>query len=225
MSLSASYLKDCLLFDNECYQQADHYYAVKAVQALSQELTDYESTDGCLATGMLLVHHDIVNETPEKDVCWSCHIYMLDVLPEQDLIVDSEPAVFMRYQLILARTAQSINRMQTAWPKSIKATNLSLDGVDPESRRICGVLGLSQQLISLIESITTLVTDSPFTRRDYKMAYAALVEHRLTNLHQWTTEVSGEALEVINRTAETYRLAAQIYLQCRFYGYVQSLCH
>lgn len=216
LSLSASYLKDCHMSDNERYRQADHYYAVKAVQALGPELRDPDSTEGCLATGMLLVHHDIVNETPETEVCWTCHINMLDVLPSRDVSIDSEPALFMRYQLILARTAQSVTRM----PPTTSPTTRALDKTDPESQRICGVLGLSRQLLSLIESITTLVADGPFIWGDYKMSRAALLEHQLANLHQWTTDVTGQALEVVTRTAETYRVAAQIYLQCRFFGYV-----
>ena len=206
--------------DSERYQQADHFYALKAVQALGIELRNQESIEGCLATGMLLVHHDIVNEIPELGVCWTCHINMLDMLPERDFLVDSGPADFLQYQLILARTALSISRMQDTWPRSTKPTNATLNYVDMESQRICGLLGLSQELLSLIESTTALVADSPFTRRDYKMSCAARLEYQLANLHQWTTDVSGKALEVVNRTAETYRIAAQIYLQCRFFGYV-----
>ena len=215
-------MKDCLMSDTERYQQADHYYAVKAVQTLGRAIRHHESTEGCLTTGMLLVHHDIVNETPETEVCWTCHIGMLDVLPERDVFVHSEPALFMRYQLILAKTAQPSHRMQKTWPKCAESTDKSLDYIDPESQRICGVLGLSSRLLSLIESITTLVTDSPFTKKNYKMSRAASLEYGLANLHQWTSEVSGKALEVVNRTAEAYRIAAQIYLQCRFFGYLHS---
>ena len=206
--------------DNERYQQADHYYALKAVQALGQELLNHQSTEGCLATGMLLVHHDIINETPETEVCWTCHIKMLDVLPERDVSADYEPAVFMRYHLILASAAQSINAMRSTRPKSTKWPQNSLGYVDPESQRICPSLGLSQQLLSIIEFTTSLVVDGPFIRRDYKASCAALLEDQLANLHQWTTDVSGKALEIVERTAETYRVAAQIYLQCRFVGYV-----
>ena len=222
--------------DSERYDEADHFYALKAVRALGPELRNQDvSRESCLATGMLLVHHDIVNETPETEVCWTCHINMLDVLPpERDIAADSDPALFMRYQLILARTAQSIGSMQTTRLKPSSTNNHArsanggrldqLDDDDLESQRICGVLGFSQQLLSLIESITTLVANGPCTRRDYKMSCAALLQHRLADLQQWTTmtttDVCGKALEVINWTAETYRVAAQIYLQCRFFGYV-----
>ena len=208
---------------SERYQQADHFYAVKAVQALCSELRDQESTEGCLATGMLLVHHDIVNETPESEVCWTCHINMLDMLPARDVLVDSEPALFMRYQLVLARTAQAVHRMQPTWQKSAEPANWVPDHVDPECQRICGVLGLSQQLLSLIEATTILVADSTLTRIDYKMSWAALLEYQLANLHQWTVDVSGKVLDVVDQTAETYRIAAQIYLQCRFFGYVEHI--
>ena len=225
LSLSASYIKDCLMYDNERYHQADHFYALKAVQALGTELRDQDSTEGCLATGMLLVHHDIVNENPETEVCWTCHISMLDVLPDRDLSLDSDPALYMRHQLILARTAQPVSRMHSTGLKSTKSlANRALEQADddPEWRRICGVLGLSQQLLSIIESITTLVSDGPFTKREYKMSRATRLEHQLANLNQWTTDdITGPALEVVTRTAETYRIAAQIYLQCRFFGYLQ----
>lgn len=213
-------MKDCIMSDTERYQQADHYYAVKAVQTLGRAIRHQESTEGCLATGMLLVHHDIVNETPEVGVSWTCHISMLDVLPERDVFVHSEPALFMRYQLILAKTAQPSHMMQKTRPKCTESTEKSLGYIDPESKRIRGVLGLSSRLLSLIESITTLVADSPFTKKDYKISSAASLEHDIATLHQWTSEVSGKALEVVNRTAETYRIAAQIYLQCRFFGYL-----
>jgi hypothetical protein len=48
--------------------------------------------------------------------------------------------------------------------------------------------------------------------------YAQLHELQLQSLQQWSTEVSGEALEIVLATAETYRLAALIYLRCRLYG-------
>ena len=204
--------------DSECYRQADHFYAVKAVRALGPELRDQGCIEGCLATGMLLVHHDIVNETPETQVYWTCHTNMLDVFLDKDVAIHSDPADFMRYQLILARTAQSVCEMQTAWQKRTKPVLVPANY--PEWQRIYGVLGLSRQLLSLIESITTLVADGPFTRRDYKTSRAALLQQQLEDLQQWTTEVCGEALEVVNGTAETYRVAAQIYLQCRFFGYV-----
>lgn len=208
--------------DNERYQQADHYYAVKAVQALGQSIMESESAEGCLATGMLLVHHDIVSETPETEVCWTCHMRILDVLPEQYAFDSSEPALFMRYQLILARTAHSVNRAQGNWPESDKPTDNSFDYIDPEAQRICGVLGLSSQLLFIIESITTLVAEGPFTRKEYKMSCARSLENQLSNLQQWTTEVTGKALETVIRIAESYRLAAQIYLQCRFFGCVPA---
>ena len=234
LSLSASYLKDCLVANSQRYEEADHFYALEAVRALGTDLRNQDvPRERCLATGMLLVHHDIVNETLETEVCWTCHIDMLDVFHlERDVAVNSDPARFMRYQLILARTAQSVGSMQTTGlePSSTNSNARSagrgrldqLDDDDPDSQRICGVLGLSQQLLSLIESITTLVAEGPLTRRDYKMSYAARLQHRLAGLRQWmtTTEVCGKALEVVNRTAETYCLAAQIYLQCRFFGYV-----
>jgi hypothetical protein len=52
----------------------------------------------------------------------------------------------------------------------------------------------------------------------HKLMYAQLQETQLQNLQQWTTEPQGDANEVILATAEAFRLAALIYLQCRLYG-------
>ena len=227
LSLSASYLKDCLMYDNERYHQADHFYALKAVQALGAQLRDRESTEACLATGMLLVHHDIVNESPQTEVCWTCHTSMLDVLPDRE---DSDPALYMHYQLILARTAQPVNRIRSSSSAGpLKSTRKPLadralvddDNNNPAWRRVCGVLGLSPQLLSIIESTTALVTDGPFTKREYKLSRAKRLEQELETLTQWIPDdVVGPALDVVTAIAETYRLAAQIYLRCRFFGYV-----
>ena len=213
LSLSASYMKDYLSSDVTRYQEADHNYMVQAIQSLSKDLASEEHTQSCLVTEMLLVHHGVVNEL-DSDVCWTCHIDMLDVLQRRNgFEASSEPALYMAYQFILAMTAQPVARIRARKPKQLdwivhrSAGNL---------QQICGILGLSRQLLYLVASTTDLATEESSIEEKRERGEAIAVQ--LSTIHQWTEDATGEALDVALQTAMAYALAARLYLLCRVFG-------
>jgi hypothetical protein len=218
LSLSASYIGDYLHLEKERYQQADLYYMTQALQALACQISNGEAFDAGLATSMLLMHHDAVNNTDESSLCWSCHANIFDTIPAGYFDHHSDPALFIRYQLVLARTAQTASKLQNTQLCLLETTDWYDSMPQSESQRICGVLGVSPQLLFLISSITSLASDNKSSIGAHRHVYAQLHELQLQSLQQWSTEVSGEALEIVLATAETYRLAALIYLRCRLYG-------
>lgn len=220
LSLSASYLKHYATSSQE-YIQADPLYMVESIKALTEELHFVEKPDGCLATGMLLVHHDIINDTENPDLCWSCHINMFDVLAHHNLLARSDPALFLKYQLILARTAEPLPHLQLQ--KRCLATpepeaHTMDETIDIESKKINSILGLSHQLLSIIAASSDLVSNQEFLSLEDKIPQAAFLLTMIEGLTQWTTDVTGKALEAMIKTAESYRIAAQIYIHCRVLG-------
>ena len=204
--------------EKERYQQADLYYMAQALQALACQISNGEAFDAGLATSMLLMHHDAVNNTDESSLCWSCHANIFDTIPAGYFDHHSDPALFIRYQLVLARTAQTASKLQNTQLRLLETTDWYDSMPQSESQRICGVLGVSPQLLFLISSITSLASDNKSSIGAHRHVYVQLLESQLQSLRQWSTEVSGEALEIVLATAETYRLAALIYLRCRLYG-------
>jgi len=213
LSLSATYMKDYIVSEATQYENADHIYMVQAVQSLITGLGLDESPETYLVTGMLLTQHSTVNDR-ESDPCWSCHVDMIDVLQQQDRFSnDSEPALSMIYQYILAMTAQSLTYIFARKPKQI---DWIVECTDSEAERICGILGLSRQLLYLIGSITDVAT-SIFGEAE-RAEQAQAIEAQLGELDQWTDDAMSDALDVVIRTATAYRLAAKIYLNCRILG-------
>ena len=213
LSLSASYLKDYLSSDVTRYQEADHNYMVQAIQSLSKDLAFDENTQSCLVTEMLLVHHGVVNEL-DSDVCWTCHIDMLDVLQNRnEFEASSEPALYMAYQFILAMTAQPVARIRA---RKSKQLDWIVDGKAGNLQHICGILGLSRQLLYLVASTTDLATQE--TSNDEKREQGGAIAVQLSHIQQWTEDATGEALDVALQTAMAYCLAARIYLLCRVFG-------
>jgi len=215
LSLSASYIREYLHSDKERYQQAELYYSTQAFQALGQQISNGENYDAALATAMLLMHHGAITETDESTLCWSCHGNIFSIIPSEFINHTSEPALFMRTQLVLARTAQSAFTLQNSpLPQSLE-TNDWVDSMPAgEAQKICSTLGMCPQLIYTISAITSLATENG----PNKLAYAQAQETLLQNLKQWTPEIQGEGREVLLATAEAFRLAALIYLRCRLYG-------
>ncbi|KAF2181851.1 hypothetical protein K469DRAFT_671104 [Zopfia rhizophila CBS 207.26] len=221
LSLSASYIGEYLHSEKERYHQADLYYMTQALQALARQISNGESYDAALATSMLLMHHDAVNNTDESSLCWSCHANIFDTTPTEYFSHHSDPALFIRHQLVLARTAQTAFKLQNTQLHSLEVKNW-YEGTPPgEATRICGILGLSPQLLFLISSVTSLVSDNKGPMKAHRQVYAQLQESQLQNLQQWTNEVSGEAQQVVMATAEAHRLAALIYMRCRLYGFTR----
>lgn len=213
LSLSASYMKDYLRSDVTRYQQADHNYMLQAIQSLSKDLAYDEHTQSCLVTEMLLVHHGVVNEL-DSDVCWTCHIDMLDVLQQRNgFAASSEPALYMAYQFILAMTAQPIARIRARKPKRL---DWIVDRKAGDLQQICGILGLSRRLLYLMASITNLATRE--IPNEEKRVEAEALAVQLNGIQQWTEDATGDALDVAVRTAMAYCLAARLYLLCRVFG-------
>jgi len=218
LSLSASYIEDYVHSEKERYHQAHLFYMTEALQSLARQINTGDSVDACLATSMLLMHHDAVNNTEESSVCWSCHASIFDTIPPQQISPLFDAASFIRYQLVLARTSQTATQLRNTKLHSLEVAEWYDRIAQDETQRINGVLGLSPQLLFLISSITALSADNTSSIMAHKHSYAQMQDSQLQNLRQWTTEVSGPALDVVLATAETYRLAAQIYLRCRLYG-------
>jgi hypothetical protein len=214
LSLSASYLCEQLPKEKDAYHQAELYYSTQALQALASQIKDGSNYDGAMATSMLLMHHDLINQE-ESSLCWSCHANVLDAIPPGIIDPQSDSVLFLRTQLILARTAQTFNQLCNVRRHVFETTNW-LEGVAPsESSKVSTTLGVSAQLLFFISSITSLLTNP---NRLNKLMYAQLQETELQNLNHWSPEPEGPEKEVLIATAEAFRLAALIYLRCRVYG-------
>lgn len=215
LSLSASYISEYLPSHKDYYQHAELYYSTQALQALTTQIANGEDHDGALATSMLLMHHGTVNNTPESPLCWSCHANIFDVIPAHLIDHCSAPALFMRSQLLLARTAQTSQALQSTRFHTLETTSW-FEGVPPEeAQKISGILGFSPQLLHLVSAITSLAFES---NKSNVVMYGQALEGQLLVLKQWTAEAPGPEREVLLATSEAFRLAALIYLRCRLYG-------
>ena len=214
LSLSASYICEYLPSQKDAYHQAELYLSMQALQALTAQISSGQDYEGAVATSMLLMHHAAIN-SKDSPLCWSCHANIFDILPPDVVDLQSDTALFMRTQLVLARTAQTSLQLQNTQYHSLEQTKW-LEGVPPvEAQKICGTLGLSPQLLHLISSITFLATDIANPNR---LVCAQLLEAQLQSLKQWTLESQVAEQEVLLTTAEAFRLAALVYLRCRLYG-------
>lgn len=215
LSLSALYISEYLPSQKELYRQAELYYSTRALQALATQITNGDNYDGAVATSMLLMHHGAVSNSPDSLLCWSCHANVFDMIPSGSINHGSEPALFIRGQLTLARTAQTSQTLESTQFHSLE-TRSWYEGTPPaDAQKICGILGFSPQLLSVISSITSLAFDRSNAN---VLMYAQLQEGQLQKLEQWTSEPQGVEQEVLVATAEAFRLAALIYLRCRLYG-------
>jgi hypothetical protein len=222
LSLSASYLCEQLPKEKDTYHQAELYYSTQALQTLAAQISEGRYFDGVLATSMLLMHHGLINRE-DYPLCWSVHANILDASSLELVNHHSDPALFLRAQLILARTAQSPHQLSRTRRHSFETMNW-LEGVSPiEAAKVSTILGISPQLLSIISSVTLLPT-SP--NRSNKLMHAQSQEMQIQNLKQWSPEQEGPEKEVLLATAEAFRLATLIYLRCHVYGYAFwiSLC-
>lgn len=214
LSLSASYIREYLTSDKERYRQAELYYSTQAFQALVRQINNGEDYEAALSTAMLLMHHSAVCDSDDASLCWSCHANIFNAIPTEFINQASEPALFMRNQLVLARTAQTSFALQNTQLHSLETNNWIESSPTSESQKICGILGFSPELLYLISSINSLAIDNSPNR----LMYAQLQEKKLQNLRQWTSDVGAEVQEIMLATAEAFRIAALIYLRCRLYG-------
>jgi hypothetical protein len=215
LSLSASYISEYLPSHKDIYHQAELYYSTQAFQALAKQISNGENYEGALATSMLLMHQGAVNNSADSAVCWSCHANVFDMIPDGSINYNSDPALFIRGQLILARTAQDSHTLQNTHIHSLETKNW-YEGTPPaDGQKVCGILGLSPQLLSIISTITSLASNSTNSNT---LMYTQLQEAQLQNLKQWTNEPQGPEHDILLATAEAFRLAALIYLRCRLYG-------
>ncbi|RYN89980.1 hypothetical protein AA0119_g11341 [Alternaria tenuissima] len=214
LSLSASYLCEQLPKEKDTYHQAELYYSTQALQTLAAQISEGRYFDGVLATSMLLMHHGLINRE-DSPLCWSVHANILDASSLELVNHHSDPALFLRAQLILARTAQSPHQLSRTRRHSFETMNW-LEGVSPiEAAKVSTILGISPQLLSIISSVTLLPT-SP--NRSNKLMHAQSQEMQIQNLKQWSPEQEGPEKEVLLATAEAFRLATLIYLRCHVYG-------
>ncbi|RMZ73186.1 C6 zinc finger domain [Pyrenophora seminiperda CCB06] len=220
LSLSASYISEHFPGgDKDTYHQAELYYSTQALKALATQISERQNYEGALATSMLLMHHGMIYQE-DSPLCWSCHANILDAIPPDAIDHTSSPALFMRGQLILARTAQSSQQLLTTTRPHSFETRPWLEDTSPtEACKIFCTMGVSPQLLSLISSITLLPTNPNVPN---KLAYAQLQEIQLNSLKQWTEEPDGLEKDMLLATAECFRLAALIYLRCRIYGYTRT---
>ncbi|KAI0591088.1 RTA1 multi-domain protein [Pyrenophora tritici-repentis] len=218
LSLSASYIGEHFPGEKDTYHQAELYYSTQALKALAAQISEGQNYEGALATSMILMHHGMINQE-DSPLCWSCHANIFNTIPPEAVDHHSSPALFMRAQLILARTAQSSRQLQNTRQHLFETTNWLETTTLTEASKISGTLGVSPQLVSLISSITLPPTNPPVPD---KLAYAQLQEIQLHNLKQWTVEPDSTGKDVLLATAECFRLAALIYLRCRIYGYTRT---
>ncbi|KAJ4988656.1 hypothetical protein SVAN01_05789 [Stagonosporopsis vannaccii] len=215
LSLSASYISEHLPSQRDYYQHAELYYSTQALQALTTQIANGDNYDGALATSMLLMHHGAVNNTADSPLCWSCHANIFDVIPDHLINYRSAPALFMRSQLTLARTAQTSQALTSTQFHSLETASWYEGMSSDEAQKICGILGYSPQLLHILSSITSLAFD--INNVDVVM-YGQSLESQLQVLKQWTSEPQGAEREIVLATAEAFRLAGLIYLRCRLYG-------
>jgi hypothetical protein len=215
LSLSASYISEYVPSQKAFYQHAELYYSTQAFQALATQITNGEDYDGALATSMLLMHHGAVNDSPDASLCWSCHANVFDIIPDNMANLQSDPALFIRAQLTLARTAQTSESLQCTNFHSLESKSWH-EGTQPtDTQKICSILGLSPQLLFIISSITSLAFGS---HNSNTVLYAQSQEAQLQSLKQWSAEPQGPEHDILLATAEAFRLAAMIYLRCRIFG-------
>lgn len=215
LSLSASYIREYLHSDKERFQQAELFYSAQAFQSLGQQIANGENYEGALSTAMLLMHHGAINDS-ESTFCWSVHANIFNIIPSEFINHTSDTALYMRTQLVLARTAQTSFTLHDApMPEALEGS--WLDGVsNGEAQKICSTLGMSPQLINIISSINSLAAENGPDKQ--KHMYAQMHETQLQNLRQWTPETQRDTHDILLATAEAFRLAAIIYLRCRLYG-------
>ncbi|KAE8850718.1 hypothetical protein PTNB73_00265 [Pyrenophora teres f. teres] len=218
LSLSASYIGEHFPGEKDTYHQAELYYSTQALKTLAAQISKGHNYEGALATSMLLMHHGMINQE-DSPLCWSCHANVFDTIPSEAIDHHSSSALFMRAQLILARTAQSSHQLQNTRQHSFETTNWLENTPLTEASKISDTLGVSPQLLFLISSITLLPTNPHIPN---KLAYAQLQEIQLHNLKQWTAEPDSPGKDVLLATAECFRLTALVYLRCRIYGYTRT---
>jgi hypothetical protein len=215
LSLSASYMSEYVPSEKAFYQYAELYYSTQAVQALATQITNGEDYEGVLATSMLLMHHGAINDSPDLSLCWSCHANVFDIIPDGMIDLQSDPALFIRAQLTFARTAQPAESLLSTQFHAHESKSWHEDTQQNDTQKICSILGLSPQLLSIISSTTSLASGS---HNSNTLVYAQSQEAQLRSLKQWSTVPRGPEHDILLATAEAFRLAALIYLCCRIFG-------
>lgn len=216
LSLSASYIREHLHSDKEQFHQAELYYSAQAFQSLGQQIANGENYDAALSTAMLLMQHGMVNDSPDSTLCWSVHANIFDIIPREFIDHASPAALFMRTQLVLARTGQTAFTLANApLPQALETSSWLEAMPNGEAQTmVSSTLGMSPQLVFFISSINALAAENAAN----KLVFAQALEAQLQNLRQWTNEPQGDGRDIVLATSEAFRLAALIYLRCRLYG-------
>ncbi|CAI6333307.1 unnamed protein product [Periconia digitata] len=217
LSLSASYIREYLPSKKDVFHQAELYYSTQALQSLFQQINEGKDYDAALATSMLLMHHAVINKPDEYSLCWSCHANIFDAIPPEFVNQTSDPAQFMRTQLVLARTAQSSFTLQSSHLYSLETRSWFESIPAAETSKICSITGLSPELLFIISSINSMATEN----HPNKLVHGQMLDSKLQNLRQWSPETLVDAQDIIMATGEAFRLATAIYLRCRLYGFTR----
>lgn len=209
LGLSAAYIKSELQSERECYQRIELDYSIRALRALAVQINTQRDHDAAIMTSMLLMHHDAVHNH-QSSLCWSVHANVLDTIPPQLFDQQSDAAIFLRSQIILAETVEP--PMQPLQSRRKLLENMRwYDNISPsEAGLIRNHLGFSPQLIFLISSTTSLASNVSASKYNF-----AEIETHLNDLMQQSTEIQKGAHDILVATAETFKLAALIYLHCR----------
>ncbi|KAI8940754.1 hypothetical protein NX059_002019 [Plenodomus lindquistii] len=214
LSLSAAYIRDYLPGDNDAYHEAELCYSTQALNTLAAQIRNGENYQGALATSMLLMHHGAINQEDSR-LCWSCHANIVDAIPAGLVDQHSDAALVIRTQIILARSAQISLGLRATSYHSFERVSWLAGTSSTEAQKICGALGLCPQLVFLISSINAIASRSS---PPGNVPEARKIESLVKDLEQWTSEPQSQQEGVLLATAECFRLATMIYLQCRLYG-------
>ena len=163
---------------------------------------------------MLLIHHCTVNE--DEDHCWSLHLQAVNDLTLRDPTTSS-PSLFTAYQAILARTACSLTDDRLPLPHEYHW--LGSENSD-ELERVDGTIGISRAVLYIINSITASSGDEVCPIKTFLVIRLMIRSRQLLPISQTPPLGDPDQNRVLIKTAESYRLAARIYLYCRLLGLV-----
>ena len=216
LSMSAAEWSQNGIPDGRDYRGLSMQYKVRALHELQQALLDSHGSEGNLLTCVLLASLEIAHGSSPT---WLRHLQgALALLESFGDNIDSDVAEFVlqyfRFRYILMETTQpiheddSLSQAMTSLAK-IEA-NLSNDRnlVDEQ-------IGCSMDLVDIINEISSLSAHMP---KDELYTKGQEIEQKIEQLSlQDTTEY------YLSRSAESFRIAAQIYL--RLVCYNTSITH
>ncbi len=195
-------------------EEADHQK--RTLIWLREDVSNPSQVSSCLLTIMLLMHHSIVDV---EELRWSIHSKAANDLVRRSSTVISA-YLFPAYQAVLARTACSLTDGQI--PLSHEYDWLG-SGTEDQLQRIDGITGVSRGMLHIINSITVHsgVQSDYFINLSSNIFIESMkLDNRLEVTLQIAPEDKWETNQILTKTAESYRVAARVYLHCRLLGCV-----